>query len=78
MPSRGGRPDPKRLDKLIEQAQRKAEARANTCREQALTLLPWVCAKCARTFDRSNIRELSCPGLSGPARLSFAASREAR
>jgi hypothetical protein len=56
IPARSG---PKRLDKLVEQARREAEARASTYREQALKLLPWICGKCARMFDRNNIRELT-------------------
>jgi hypothetical protein len=28
-------------------------------REQALKILPWVCARCARTFDGKHLRELT-------------------
>jgi len=28
-------------------------------REQALKILPWVCARCARTFDAKRLRELT-------------------
>lgn len=47
-----------RLDKIVLEARRNAELRAQGYREQALKLFPWVCGRCARTFDRSNLQLL--------------------
>lgn len=47
-----------RLDKVVLEARRNAEKRAQGYREQALKLYPWVCGRCARTFDRSNLQLL--------------------
>jgi hypothetical protein len=33
--------------------------RESSYREQALKILPWVCARCARTFDGKRLRELT-------------------
>lgn len=35
------------------------KAPLSTYREQALKLLPWVCARCAREFPASRLRELT-------------------
>ena len=50
--------DPGRLDKIILEARLKADKRAQGYREQALKLFPWVCGRCARSFDRSNLQLL--------------------
>lgn len=50
--------DPSKLDKIILEARLKADKRAQGYREQALKLFPWVCGRCARTFDRSNLQLL--------------------
>lgn len=50
--------DPRRLDKVIREARLKADQRAAGYREQALKLYPWVCGRCARSFDRSNLQLL--------------------
>jgi hypothetical protein len=34
-------------------------AKSASYREQALKILPWVCARCAREFDGKRIRELT-------------------
>ena len=47
-----------RLDKLVLEARRNAEKREAGYRAQALKLFPWVCGRCARTFDRSNVQLL--------------------
>lgn len=41
------------------EARRKAEQRDRSYREQALKLFPWVCGRCGREFDRSNLQELT-------------------
>lgn len=47
-----------RLDKVVLEARRNAEKRAEGYRAQALKLYPWVCGKCARTFTHSNLQLL--------------------
>ena len=51
--------DPSRLDRIVLEARRAAEKRELGYREQALKLYPWVCGRCARTFTRANLRELT-------------------
>lgn len=51
--------DKDRLDRVVADARRDAERREQTYREQALNLFPWVCGRCGREFDRSNLRELT-------------------
>src|SRR5712691_3095360 len=34
-------------------------AKPSSYREQALKILPWVCARCAREFDAKRLRELT-------------------
>jgi hypothetical protein len=52
-------PDPGKLDRIVAEARRAADERARGYREQALRIYPWVCARCGREFDRSNVRELT-------------------
>jgi 5-methylcytosine-specific restriction endonuclease McrA len=51
--------DEARLDRIVAEARRAREAREKDYREQALKLFPWVCTRCARTFDRSNVHLLT-------------------
>ena len=51
--------DSGRLDRIVADARRAAEARQRGYREQALKLYPWVCGRCARTFTHANVRELT-------------------
>lgn len=51
--------DGERLDRVVVEARRKAEQRDRSYREQALKLFPWVCGRCGREFDRSNLQELT-------------------
>ena len=51
--------DPGRLDRIVAQARRDADARAQGYREKALKIYPWICGRCAREFTRSNVRELT-------------------
>lgn len=55
----GRPPDSTRLDRIVADARRAGEARAQGYREQALKIYPWVCGRCARTFDRSNVVQLT-------------------
>ncbi|HNH35489.1 MAG TPA: YajD family HNH nuclease [Rhodocyclaceae bacterium] len=52
-------PDPSRLDRIVAEARRAADTRAQGYREQALKLYPWVCGRCGRSFTRANLRELT-------------------
>ncbi|MDH5823563.1 YajD family HNH nuclease [Luteimonas sp. RD2P54] len=52
-------PDQARLDRIVAEARRNAERRANDYRERALKLYPWVCGRCAREFTRANLQELT-------------------
>ena len=47
-----------RLDRLVLEARRSAEKMEQGYRAQALKLFPWVCARCARTFDHANLQLL--------------------
>lgn len=43
----------------ISEARRQREQREESYREQALKMYPWVCGRCGREFDRTNLRELT-------------------
>jgi hypothetical protein len=51
--------DEAKLDRIVAQARKDAQARDRGYREQALKLYPWICGRCGREFDRSNLRELT-------------------
>ena len=51
--------DPSKLDRIVAEARRAADARALTYREQALKIYPWICGRCAREFTHANLRELT-------------------
>ena len=59
MPSHGRQPDADKLDRIVAEARRRREERATTYREQALKIYPWICGRCAREFDRSNVQSLT-------------------
>ena len=59
MPKRRAPPDNARLDRIVADARRARDERAQSYRERALKIFPWVCARCARTFDRTNVHELT-------------------
>lgn len=48
-----------KLDKVVAESKRNADARGHGYREQALKLYPWVCGKCERVFTRENLSELT-------------------
>lgn len=52
-------PDSIKLDRIVAEAHRSAEAREKDYREQALNIYPWICGRCAREFTRTNLRELT-------------------
>ena len=45
-----------RLNRIIAEARRKRE---QGYREQALKILPWICARCGREFSGRKLRELT-------------------
>ena len=51
--------DSAKLDRIVADARRAADQRSLTYRDQALRIYPWVCGRCARTFTRENVRELT-------------------
>ena len=59
MPNQRRTPDAARLDRVVAEARRNSDARAQTYREQALKLFPWICGRCVREFDRSNVQQLT-------------------
>ena len=52
-------PDLGRLDRTLAEARRAQDERAQSYRGQALKLFPWICGRCAREFDHTNVRELT-------------------
>ena len=59
MPTRPGPPDATRLDRIVAEARRASDERAKSYRERALKLYPWICGRCAREFDRTNVHQLT-------------------
>ncbi len=55
-PAHGGRAH---LDQVVARARKGFEERLAGYRAQALKLYPWVCGRCGRSFDRSNLHELT-------------------
>jgi hypothetical protein len=51
--------DPSKLDRIVADARRARETRERGYREQALKIYPWVCGRCTREFDRSNVIQLT-------------------
>lgn len=51
--------DNDKLDRIVAQARNESEKRGHGYREQALKMYPWICGRCAREFNRSNLRELT-------------------
>jgi hypothetical protein len=52
-------PDQARLDRVVAEARRAGEERDRSYRGRALKLFPWICGRCAREFDPSNVHELT-------------------
>lgn len=51
--------DHQRLDQVVLAARQARETREQGYRERALKLYPWICGRCGREFNRSNLRELT-------------------
>jgi hypothetical protein len=52
-------PDLERLDRVVADARRAREEREQSYRGRALKLYPWICGRCAREFDHTNVHELT-------------------
>ncbi|MEO8628432.1 MAG: YajD family HNH nuclease [Betaproteobacteria bacterium] len=52
-------PDQARLDRVVAEARRHSDERAETYRDRALKLYPWICGRCAREFSGVRLRELT-------------------
>jgi len=48
-----------RLDAVVAAARQAREERERGYRDQALKLYPWICGRCAREFDHTNVQELT-------------------
>lgn len=48
-----------KLDRVVAEARRAREKRELDYRARALKMYPWVCGRCAREFERSNLQELT-------------------
>src|SRR5580765_7666 len=55
----GGGPDLARLDRIVADARRAHDEREQSYRGQALKMYPWICGRCAREFDHTNVHELT-------------------
>jgi len=44
---------------VVAEARRAREERERGYRAQALKLYPWICGRCAREFDHTNVHELT-------------------
>ena len=47
------------LDAVVARAQREKLQREQGYRERALKMYPWICGRCEREFDRTNLSELT-------------------
>jgi hypothetical protein len=52
-------PNSDRLDRIVADARRNADQRESGYRERALKIYPWVCGRCTREFDRTNLQQLT-------------------
>jgi 5-methylcytosine-specific restriction endonuclease McrA len=48
-----------KLDAILAKARTESDQRDRGYRERALKMYPWVCGRCARGFDRSNLTQLT-------------------
>ena len=51
--------DNAKLDQLVADARKDYASREAGYRQRALKLYPWICGRCMREFDHSNLRELT-------------------
>ena len=48
-----------RLDRVVAEAHAARDERERGYRSRALKMYPWVCGRCSREFDATNLRELT-------------------
>ena len=48
-----------KLDRIVADARSSRDEREKGYRERALRMYPWICGRCARTFTRANVQELT-------------------
>jgi hypothetical protein len=48
-----------KLDRIVAQARSDKDKREKSYRDRALKMYPWICGRCAREFNRENLRELT-------------------
>lgn len=48
-----------KLDRIVAQARNDKDKREKSYRDRALKMYPWICGRCAREFNRENLRELT-------------------
>ena len=53
------KPDTSKLDKIVADANRNAAQRALGYRERSLKMYPWVCGRCTREFNHTNVSQLT-------------------
>jgi len=49
----------KRLDDIVAEAHRNRVQREQGYRARALKMYPWICGRCCREFDQTNVHELT-------------------
>jgi 5-methylcytosine-specific restriction endonuclease McrA len=59
MSSKTTRPQNDALEHIVTEARQLRERRGNVYRDQALKILPWICAWCGREFSSKKLRELT-------------------
>ncbi len=48
-----------KLDQIVANAHQNRKQREQGYREKSLKLYPWICGRCCREFERSNLHELT-------------------
>jgi hypothetical protein len=48
-----------KLDKTVADAQKGRQSREGGYRAKSLKMYPWICGRCMREFDNSNVHELT-------------------
>ena len=51
--------DKEKLDRAVVEARKNREQREQGYRARALKMYPWICGRCMREFDRTNVHELT-------------------
>jgi hypothetical protein len=59
MTSKTTRPDSGELEHILAEARQLRTRRGNLYRDQALKILPWICAWCGREFSSKKLHELT-------------------